>query len=681
MLSPEIKNEIRESLKEAAKIIPDFKSRSSQNQMIAEIAKTLSGEYKTNPILCVEAPTGVGKTMSYLLSAIPIAIKNKTKLIVSSVNVALQEQILFKDILEAQKYCKTPFSYAIVKGRSRYLCFRDLINLTENKSSNQKLFEDDDFEPAKYQVKKLNKLQDDFETQKWNGEIDDLKTQPDKVLWSKIASNRFTCTGKNCEYYKDCAFFLARKKIFKTDVLITNHDLILSDLSNGNTILPAVNDSIFIFDEAHHLGQKALSHFALATSTDAIKTTVKNAIKTVSKIAKITKQEQNITKSDDVDGFINDLIKLFDSLKFNNDIHIFEQGKIDDDIITTIKNLNNSIKSSHSEFENHRSAYSSYLEDNQHAKNTGDQLNNAIGEVSQHLAAILAALASSLEITDAKQPPFSRWIEITTLSNKKPNYHINSAKIDVSNQLASLIWSQVKGAVLTSATMTSLGNFDRLNQQLGLLKVENQYLKLASPFKYQEVDFVIANIKSNPTEAFEHTQEIASELPKRIDKNTGTLMLFASNKQMNEVADLVEEKLGCQLFVQGQFNKKTILEKHIKLRKQGKGSIIFGVDSFAEGVDLRGDYLTHLLIAKLRFSVPTSPIEKTTSDYLQSKNRNPFMEISLPDASLRLIQACGRLIRSETDSGKITIFDNRLHTKRYGAQLLAALPNYNIIIE
>jgi ATP-dependent DNA helicase DinG len=174
---------------------------------------------------------------------------------------------------------------------------------------------------------------------------------------------------------------------------------------------------------------------------------------------------------------------------------------------------------------------------------------------------------------------------------------------------------------------------------------------------------------------------VATQLLKRINTEEGTLVLFASNKQMQMVADMVENKLDCTLFIQGEYPKKTILEKHTNLRKKNKGSVIFGLDSFAEGVDLKGDNLTHVVIVKLRFSVPSSPIDKTLADYLQSQNRNPFMEISLPDASLRLIQACGRLIRTETDTGKITIFDNRLVTKFYGKQLLAALPGYNIVVE
>jgi len=313
-------------------------------------------------------------------------------------------------------------------------------------------------------------------------------------------------------------------------------------------------------------------------------------------------------------------------------------------------------------------------------KSISDTLNNIIGECEQHMISIHELLTSFLATDSIDKSPCSRWINKNTV-NKKSNYTLNSAQTDISTNLDALIWSKVAGCILTSATLSSLGSFDRLNKQLGLVKAENQYLRLPSPFNFEQVDFIVAKFKANPTQIYEHTQEVALQLLNRIDNNKGTLVLFASNKQMQMVADLVENKLEPNLLVQGEYSKKLILEKHTNLRKQGQGSVIFGLDSFAEGVDLKGDNLTHVVIVKLRFSVPNSPIDKTLSDYLQSKNRNPFMEISLPDASLKLIQACGRLIRTETDTGKITIFDNRMVTKFYGKQLLNALPNYNIIIE
>ncbi|TEU23615.1 MAG: ATP-dependent DNA helicase DinG [Gammaproteobacteria bacterium] len=685
MLSDELKAQIRQSFEAAKNGMPDFKIRQAQNKMIAEVSKTLSGEYSdTNPILCVEAPTGTGKTMAYLLSAIPIAKARKKKLIVSSANVALQEQLLNKDIPEIKKYCHVDFEYALVKGRSRYLCVRNLINLVEDNTSESELFDNAalwDAPPGKYQLDQLGEMLEDYSAKKWNGEIDDLDQTPDGSLWSKIACNRFTCTAKNCEFYNDCAFFKARKKITKADVVVANHDLILADLSTGNTILPDVDESIYIFDEAHHLNHKALSHFSLSTGTEFIKTSLRQAQGVSEQVSKLTQCDMPESNIKLIDDYLIDLIELFKALDFDEDVYLFDQGVVDTSIQTICQNLITTISNTHTQFGHLKDTWSDYLKIKMVEKTIADPLNNVLGECEQHLSSILLLLSSLLQTQEAGQPPHSRWIEKSIMTNKKTNYILNSAQIDVSHNLDQLIWSKVAGAVLTSATLSSLGSFDRLNQQLGLIKTDNQYLRLPSPFSFDQVDFIVANFKNNPTQVYEHTQEVASQLLKRIDSNEGSLVLFASNKQMQMVADLVEQKIGCELFVQGEFSKKLILEKHINLRKQNQGSVIFGLDSFAEGVDLKGDNLTHVVIVKLRFSVPTSPIEKTTQDYLQSQNRNPFMEISLPDASLRLIQACGRLIRTETDTGKITIFDNRLVSKFYGKQLLNALPGYNIVVE
>jgi ATP-dependent DNA helicase DinG len=685
MLTTELKTQIRQSLEAAKKGMPDFKIRQAQNKMIAEISKTLAGEYPNgNPILCVEAPTGTGKTMAYLLSAIPIAKAQKKKLIVSSANVALQEQLLNKDIPEVQKYCSVDFEYALVKGRSRYVCVRNLINLVEDKASGNELFDNAalwDAPPGKYQLDQLGEMLEDYSAKKWNGEIDDLEQNPDGSLWSKIACNRFTCTAKNCEFYNDCAFFKARKKITKADVIVANHDLILADLSTGNTVLPDVDESIYIFDEAHHLNHKALSHFSLSTGTEFIKTSLRQTQGVSEQVCKLTQSDAPDNNIKAVDDYLSDLTELLKGLTFDEEIHLFDQGVVEVPIQAICQNLITSIGSTHTQFEHLKESWSDYLKIKMVEKTIADPLNNVLGECEQHLSSILLLLSSFLQADETGQAPHSRWIEKTTAANKKTNYILNSAQIDISNNLDQLIWSKVAGAVLTSATLSSLGSFNRLNQQLGLVKTDNQYLRLPSPFSFDKVDFIVANFKNNPTQVYEHTQEVAAQLLKRIDNNKGSLVLFASNKQMQMVADLVEQKLGCDLFVQGEFSKKRILEKHKNLRKQNQGSVIFGLDSFAEGVDLKGDNLTHVVIVKLRFSVPNSPIEKTTQDYLQSQNRNPFMEISLPDASLRLIQACGRLIRTETDTGKITIFDNRLTTKFYGKQLLNALPGYNIVVE
>ena len=685
MLTEALKAEIRASFEKAKKQLPGYTNRSSQNRMMAEIAKTLTGEYpKSNPILCVEAPTGTGKTMAYLIAPLPIAKASEKKLVIASANVALQEQLLNKDIIEAQKYSTVSFDYALAKGRSRYVCVRNLINLTEDNKETQSLFEDLllwDEPPSKGQMDKLSEMTEDYTSNRWSGEIDDLETPPESSLWQKVACNRFTCTAKNCEFYSDCAFFNARKKVSQADVIIANHDLVLADIFSGNSILPDVEDCIFVFDEAHHFAPKALSHFSQSAGMDFIKTSIRQAQSVMDQIGKITHQDNAESRIETIDILLTELNAPLSELDYVDDIHLFGIQGVDSEISNNVRNLATSMSIIYADFSEKKDDWQTFCKTNHQDPATLDNLNNIIGQNEQNLSLIVSLLVAFTQDTNPDKPPPSHWIEKSIMANKKTNYHLNSAKIDVSNHLDALIWSKAGGVILTSATLTALGSFSRLNQQLGLQEKDNQYLRLASPFDHRSVDFIVAKMKSSPTLAFEHTQELAKELKKRIQQKMGTLVIFASNKQMQMVADLVEQSLSCSLLIQGEYSKKRILEKHIELRKQGKGSVIFGLDSFAEGVDLKGDNLNHVMIAKLRFSVPTSPIEKTTQSYLESQGRNPFMEIALPDASLRLIQACGRLIRTETDTGTITIFDNRLTTKFYGKQLLSALPGYNVIIE
>lgn len=685
MLTPELKQQIRSSFDGAKTQLNNFSNRSSQNKMIAEISKTLMGEYPdSNPIICVEAPTGTGKTMAYLVSCLPIAKALKKKLIIASANVALQEQILNKDIVEATKYSSVDFEFALAKGRSRYVCIRNLINLTEESSNSNALFEDAllwDEKPTKTDLDNLSEMAENYSSKSWSGEIDDLESPPDHSLWQKIACNRFTCNSKNCEFYNDCSFFKARKKASNSDVIIANHDLVLADIINGNNVLPDVEDCIFIFDEAHHLSQKALSHFSIGGSTEFMKTSIRQSQGSIEQIIKITKTKSLDSYIEKVDESIKDLIDLLSELEFKDDTFLFSILGVPKEITNITKELFVLFNSAYNDFCHYKEHWDEFIKTNKIDQVTSDNINNIVGQNNQNLSSILSLLSTFNQTQDHEKPPLSNWINQSRLANKKLNYQLNSAKIDVSSSLNNMIWSKAAGVVLTSATLTALGSFNRLNQQIGLNPDENQYLRLASPFDHKSVEFIVGKIKSSPTNTFEHTQEVAQQLIKRIDPQSASLVLFASNNQMQEVADLIEKSINCPLLIQGEFSKKNILEKHIQNRSKGKGSIIFGLDSFAEGVDLKGDNLNHVFISKLRFSVPTSPIEMTTQSYLESMNRNAFMEISLPDASLRLIQACGRLIRTETDSGTITIFDNRLINKFYGKLLLKALPEYNVIIE
>ena len=425
MLSDELKAQIRDSFIALKSDMSDFNVRPSQNKMIAEISKTLCGDYSdSNKILCVEAPTGTGKTFAYLLSGIAIAKANKKKLIVSSANVALQEQLLLKDIPEAQKYCQVDFEYALVKGRSRYVCIRNLINLCEDSATDNTLFDSSllfDEPPGKYQLEEMGELLEDYSAKKWNGEIDDLMRAPDHTIWQKINCNRFTCTAKSCEFYQDCAFFKARKQITKADVIVANHDLVLADLATGNTVLPDVDDSIFIFDEAHHLSSKALSHFSLSTGTEFIKTSIRQAKGVSDQMCKITEQDVPDINIKQIDDYLSDLSTLLKTLDFDEDIHLFDQGMVDQPIKDISKNLFISVSNIQNKFCVLRESWANYLKIKVIDKSIGDPINTASGECEQHLSSIVELLSSFLKSDDSAQSPHSRWIEKNTLANKKIN--------------------------------------------------------------------------------------------------------------------------------------------------------------------------------------------------------------------------------------------------------------------
>jgi ATP-dependent DNA helicase DinG len=681
MLNDNLKQKIRTTLDELSSGIDGFNKRFSQNKMIAEVANTLSGSYPQH-ILCVEAPTGTGKTFAYLSSAITIAQELGVKLIVSSSNVALQEQLELKDIPDLQNITSLDFSATLVKGRSRYLCLRNLVQISEDSAGNNPLFSGGlsfDKPPADGEIEKLQNLLEAFETKRWNGEMDSLDEKVPFDTWNKINCNRYTCSSSRCDFYDDCVFFKARKKIHSSDVIIANHDLVLADIASGNTVLPDLNDSFIVFDEAHHLPQKALSHFAYSCTTDNIKNTGKNAMAIIKKIIDITKHG-DITNFKDIDANVKSVEIFLESLDFDEETFIFQGGIVDENLLILTGNIAGSWSKLAGIFDDFKERFTDFIKISTVEKTIQEQLENAIGECEMHLGSILDALNNFNEIDKKDKAPQSRWVEKTPQGKNKYNYHLSSAKIDVAESLEKILWSRVRGCVLTSATLSSLDSFARLNTQLNLNDENTKYLRLPSPFDFKKVDFVIAKMDAEPTDNQNHTREVAEQILKRIGKNEGILVLFASNYQMQEVADLIEDKID-NLLVQGQFSKNKILEKHIQNRKNGLQSVILGLDSFAEGVDLKGDYLTQVMLAKLRFSMPNSPVEKTTADYLQSIGKNSFMEVSLPDVGLRLIQACGRLIRTETDTGTITIFDRRLVSKRYGKQLIDSLPDYNIVIE
>ncbi len=287
--------------------------------------------------------------------------------------------------------------------------------------------------------------------------------------------------------------------------------------------------------------------------------------------------------------------------------------------------------------------------------------------------------------TRDKGAPLARWLENT--QNREGDYIVSVSPLEIGWQLDQQIWSRCIGAVLVSATMRALNSFNYFCHQVGVdAKPESgtQFLALASPFDYQnQAELLIPAMRYEP-QAPQFTEYLIEILPKYLEDNKANLVLFSSYWQMNQVADALSSdfiKRGWALQVQGESSRAEILKKHKKLVDQQKTSILFGTGSFSEGLDLPGELLENLIITKIPFGVPTSPVEQAHSEYIEKKGGNPFMQITVPDASKKLIQSVGRLLRKERDSGRVTILDRRLVTKRYGQALIDSLPPFKRKIE
>ena len=269
----------------------------------------------------------------------------------------------------------------------------------------------------------------------------------------------------------------------------------------------------------------------------------------------------------------------------------------------------------------------------------------------------------------------ARWLTLAE-SGALFDIEVNASPILAAETLRRNLWNVAHGALVTSATLTALGTFDRYRMRAGLPRVAVSAI-VPSPFHHADAGLLrVPDLKADPREAAAHTAAIIRELPNLVAGSRGTLVLFSSRKQMQDVFDGLDRDWRKRVFIQGNLSKQETLNKHKARVDSGEESVLFGLASFAEGVDLPGAYCEHVVIAKIPFAVPDDPVEAALAEWIEVRGGNPFMEIAVPDASLRLVQACGRLLRTEADRGTITLLDRRVVTQRYGKAILNALPPF-----
>lgn len=700
MLSSEAKGAIQTAYSKILKE-KELRPRRGQKQMIAAIAKTIGGiqqdedgnRTSDHPICIVEAGTGTGKTLAYLISSIPLAADLNKKVIVSTATVALQEQLIAKDIPDVKKHSGLEFKYALAKGRGRYLCVNKLDEqLKDQRMQDASMDMFGGIDASDDQKTLFNELLDSFAAGKWDGDRDNWPDQIEYEDWQIVTATHRECSNRRCSHFEACPFFTARKALEDADVIVANHDLVMADISlGGGAILPEPGKSIYVFDEGHHLPDKAISHFAgqvklhqeenlLKQISKAVDTMGKQCGTPVGLLQMVTQLPERVGEINSQLGFVRHLLMDFMGEQAEEEGRTqqrFRMGQAPDGLVEMAGELNKAHNALFGYVEKIIDALKNSIgkDDGEYKQSDAERWYPIIGMLQARLESAGLLWLSYAQRDFEDNPPTARWLE--RINNEwEDDIGLYSSPILAAELLAKNLWSRCFGAVVTSATLTALGTFDRFRMKSGLARA-NYSKQIESPFDYPRLgSLVVPENAVEPGHGEEYAQAISELLADHINEEESTLVLFTSRRVMNDVKYNLSYDIADHVMTQDEFSKQEVIRLHKQKIEDQLPSVLFGLASFAEGIDLPGDFLQHVIIVRLPFSVPDDPVDATLAEWLETKGRNPFMEISVPDASVRLIQACGRLIRTETDTGKITVLDKRVVSKRYGSLLLSSLPPF-----
>ena len=679
MLTRQESDDIRRFVEAVRRSLPGYRHSEAQQLMQSAVVDTLDSclhgrevaETDGRNILVCESGTGTGKTFAYAIPGLVLARSVGKTLVISSSTVALQEQLVTRDLPFLQSCAPWPFSVALAKGRGRYVCPVRLDAALD--AASQARLDGDDSRCAS-EAYSLRRLAQALDASHWDGDRDQLEDAVPAALWDRLTTDRNGCAGNRCPRFHDCAFHRARQRMRDADVVVANHDLVLSALEmNPGSVLPDPSECFFVFDEGHSLPHKIVQHcaerhpvrasYGWASEVPDVVQTAIHALRLDAAMHARAQAEGAAT--------MHALGRLWQWVAqaegWTDGVRRFAHGVLPDGLAAAGAELLSSVESAldllgEVRFEALKRAAESPM-------------------LVQHvLSGLGTQIARGTRVADAwtlmlrhDRPgaaPTARWIERTG-----DDAVIAASPIDAGDRLQRELWQRASAAIVTSATLAAGGSFSLFLRQTGLDCLPAvRTLRLASPFGYgAQARLVVPRMRSNPTDTEAHTAEVAELLPALV-ADGASLVLFASAQQMHAVHDRVPASIKAQTLMQGQLSKAAILQRHRQRVDEGRASTIFGLAAFQEGVDLPGAYCTHVVITKLPFAVPTHPWEQARAEWLQRCGRSPFREVVVPEACVRLAQAVGRLIRSHTDRGTVTILDRRIVMRRYGRELLRSLP-------
>lgn len=651
--------------------IPLFEEREGQKEMIRYICDS----FNQDAIALIEGGTGIGKSLAYLIPSIEWSVINKDRVVVSTNTINLQEQLLYKDIPDLERASGYDFSYILMKGRGNYVC----INRVCEAKMDLFTFIDEEEVAQFNEIVKWIDVTDD-------GSLSDLSFIPKSTLWEKLNSQTETCLGSRCEYFNKCFVNKVRRRAVSANIIVTNHHYLLADASLsqvGSSIIPSFKR--VIFDEAHNLEDSATSFFTKTITLSMV-------IRLLNRLCSGTEKKK---------GYLVHLLRMGDSEKralLNKTIgEVNELKSITFNLFEGIEEFfnlqrekgENSLKEGFPLIEvNEGVINSAHWEDCVSARldifyrsckklvsrfmDIKESLEDGDYEIEmRQVEGFTSRLLDIIQTIDIflndEDRNYVRWIE------KKKEPSVMVSLIDVGSALYDLIFKDIKSSVLTSATLTVDGRFDFLKKRLALPNPEIE-ARVESPFNYDEQMAVIIPEDTVEPENPEYYINLGESVLKIIKKTGGkAFVLFTSYKTLDTVYDQIRDEiseLGLITYKQGMGSRKNLLLNFT----ENINSILFGTESFWEGVDAPGETLECVIITKLPFKVPTEPIVRARLNEIKERGGNSFLEYTLPLAVIKLRQGIGRLIRKKTDHGIIVILDKRILLKSYGSIFLRSIP-------